>query len=297
MKRKILLTGATGFLGSSILRRIISDYEVSVIVRAISNHHRIVDQEGLINIYNLDEVSIEEIITQVGPDIIIHCATDYGRKQVSPLQVIEANLILPLKLLYYAELNGVSMFVNTDTFLDKRINHYSLSKRQFSEWFQTFSDRMICVNMILEHFYGPHDDKTKFVSFVISELLVDKEKIDLTLGEQKRNFIYIDDVVAAFETVIKNDFKEQKGFYNYFVGSDESIAIKDFVGLLKQYTGNEKTFLNFGAIPYRPNEVMESEIDTTELKKLGWLPATSLENGLLKTITAEMQVINSTRES
>lgn len=229
------------------------------------------------------------MIKQVQPDIIIHCATDYGRKNVSPLQVIEANLILPLNLLYYAKLNNVSAFINTDTFLDKRINHYSLSKKQFREWFETFSGEMVCVNMILEHFYGPHDDKTKFVSFVIHELLSGKEKIDLTLGEQKRNFIYIDDVVDAFEVIIKHDFNGENGFYDFFVGSNESISIKDFVRLLKQCSKNENTFLNFGAIPYRANEIMESEIDTVALNKLGWVPRTSLEEGLLKTIALERQ--------
>ena len=279
-------------MGSSILKKIAADNDVSIVVRNVSDYHRIAGQIDLVSIYNIDEISIEDIITQSAPDIIIHCATDYGRKQVSPLQVIEANLILPLKLLHYAASNAVSVFINTDTFLDKRINHYSLSKRQFLEWFETFSDKMVCVNMILEHFYGPYDDKTKFVSFVINELLTGKKNIDLTLGEQRRNFIHIDDVVGAFDTVLKHDFGTVKGFYEFFVGSDNSISIKDFVTLLKQYTKNEVTYLNFGAIAYRPNEVMESEIDTSKLKNLGWKPETSLEAGLLKTIHAEMKVIS-----
>lgn len=292
MKSKVLLTGATGFLGSNILKKLVHTHDVSIIVRNVSRYDRIKDHLPDIKKYNTDELTIEHIVADAQPDIIIHCATDYGRKNISPLKVIEANLVLPLNLLYYANNNGVSMFINTDTYLDKRINHYSLSKKQFREWFENYSKEMICVNMILEHFYGPYDDKTKFVSFVIQKLLKEEQELELTPGEQKRNFIFIDDVVGAFETVIKHDFQNQNGFYDFFVGSDDTIAIKDFVTLLKKLSKNQHTHLNFGAIPYRANEVMNSDINTTALKQLGWKVQTSLEDGLLTTIEAERNMLS-----
>jgi nucleoside-diphosphate-sugar epimerase len=47
--------------------------------------------------------------------------------------------------------------------------------------------------------------------------------------------------------------------------------------------------LNFGALPYRQNEVMESEVDISEIRKLGWQPRMSLADGLKKTIHTELE--------
>ena len=57
-----------------------------------------------------------------------------------------------------------------------------------------FFENGLCINIGLEHFYGPNDDDSKFVSYIIHNLLNEVEKIDLTKGKQKRYFIYIDDV-------------------------------------------------------------------------------------------------------
>ncbi|MFA6150749.1 MAG: NAD(P)-dependent oxidoreductase [Chitinophagaceae bacterium] len=284
---RILITGASGFLGSNILRNVAEQNDVSIIVRNISNLYRIEDLLHKVTVFNIDELEIEEIVAQSKPDIVIHCATDYGRKDVPQMQIIEANLILPLKLLHFSKLNGVTTFINTDTFLDKRINHYSLSKKQFRDWFQTYSADMLCINMILEHFYGPLDDKTKFVSHIISELLQNKPGIDLTLGEQKRNFIYIDDVVSAFQTVMTYPFENKTGFHDFFIASDTTISIRNFVETLKRFCQNEITNLNFGVIPYRANEIMDSSINIDAMKKLGWSPKISLEDGLKRTIEIE----------
>ncbi len=187
------------------------------------------------------------------------------RKQTNPLEIIEANCILPIRLLHFGQENKVPCFINTDTVLDKRINAYSLSKSQFKEWLEFYSTHMESVNMEIEHFYGPHDDDSKFVAFIIDKLLANAHQIDLTLGEQKRSFIYIDDVVEAFLRVIELSDTFHRGFHSFQVASANSIQIKELVLLAKRLAGNTKTSLNFGAIPYRENEIMELSLDTSGL--------------------------------
>ena len=85
----------------------------------------------------------------------------------------------------------VKYFLNTDTFLDRRINFYSLSKKQFLEWLKLYSKDLVCANLVLEHFYGPEDDASKFVSFVIQSLLKNVSSLDFTPGDQKRDFIFM----------------------------------------------------------------------------------------------------------
>jgi len=239
--------------------------------------------------YYVESTDLKEMIGDENIDIILHCATNYGRKDVNPVSILEANLILPLKLLQFGVESNVACFINTDTILDKRVNQYSLSKSQFKEWLKYYSNSIKCINVALEHFYGPLDDETKFVTYIIHSILENSDKIDLTRGEQKRDFIYIDDVVEAFVKIINCHCSElnKTGFKHYEVGTGHTIEIKKFVKLVKAIANNSHTHLNFGAIPYREHEVMNSHVNISELKKLGWKAAVSLEEGIKKTIAIE----------
>jgi nucleoside-diphosphate-sugar epimerase len=77
------------------------------------------------------------------------------------------------------------------------------------------------------------------------------------------------------------------GLHSFDVGSGEKIQLKDFVRKVHQASGNTTTELNFGALPYRPNEIMDTPIDVSVLKKLGWVPKVNLEEGLRRTIEFE----------
>jgi CDP-paratose synthetase len=282
------MTGATGFLGSHLLKRLVrSGYSVAICKRSFSNIFRIKGLLPKISCFDLDKDTIEKICRKAKPDIIIHCATDYGRKDRHPLSVIETNLILPLKLLKEGEASGAYCFINTDTILDKRINNYSLSKQQFKQWFKLYSDKLVCVNIALEHFYGPFDDRTKFVSYVLDKLLTKAGQLDLTKGKQKRDFIYIDDVIDAFIKILSGLHKIPKGFHNFEIGTGSQVAIRQFVRLVKALTGNKGTRLNFGALPYRKNEQMKPVINTAAIRKLGWFPKYSVKKGIMKTIKIE----------
>ena len=285
---KILLTGGTGFLGSNILRRLLGlGHELFCIKRETSSLERVKIFKHKIKWFNVETSDFDEIISSYKIEGIIHCATDYGRKQFNPIQTIETNLILPLKLLHAAANNNVLVFINTDTVLDKRVDIYSLSKRQFSEWLETYSNDILTINVALEHFYGPFDNDSKFVSYVIRKMLGNEDSIDFTLGLQKRNFIYIEDVVDAFIVLLNNINKLDNSFHNFEAGTESTITIKDFVCLVKKLCNNNTTDLNFGAINYRENEVMNTNTNIDKLKSLGWFPRFSLEDGLKKTIDLE----------
>jgi nucleoside-diphosphate-sugar epimerase len=284
----ILMTGGTGFLGSNLLKRLVRDgHRVVLLKRTFSDTSRIQAELSGILSYDLDTTGLDEIFAHHRFSTILHCATNYGRKEIDPIAIIEANLILPLQLLKRGADQGATTFINTDTVLDKRMNSYSLSKKQFLDWMATYSSQLTCINVALEHFYGPEDDPSKFVSFIVREILSEVTQIDLTAGEQKRDFIYVDDVVSAFTTLLASMNGFGKGLFKFEVGSKKVITIRDFVGKVKSIAGNSTTQLNFGALPYRDNEVMESSVDTSHLNRLGWNPQISIDEGLRRTIESE----------
>ncbi len=288
MKETLLFTGGTGFLGSNILRRIIDlDYSLIILKRSSSNINRIKDLAGRLEFYDLDRVDLEKVIKEHEIHKIIHCATNYGRAESNPLEIMEANLLLPLRLLELGKKYKINCFINTDTILDKGINYYTLSKSQFRQWLEVYAAYSVCINIELEHFYGPHDDDSKFVTNIVHKLVNKVDRIDLTEGKQKRSFIYIDDAVEAFIKIIGYSNSLTKGFYNYQVGSGEKVTIREFVEMAKKLTNNSQTRLNFGAIPYRENEVMDPRLDLSELAALGWRQEIPLSEGLARMIAIE----------
>jgi nucleoside-diphosphate-sugar epimerase len=287
-KQTILITGGTGYLGSHLLKALVDGgHRIILLKRSFSKLFRIQEYLNEIVVYDIDKQSCEQAFIDNKLEIILHCATNYGRRNTDPLQIIDANLLFPLRLLEFANRYRVPCFINTDTVLDTRVSRYAMSKNQFREWLTYYQDSLTCINVALEHFYGPADDPTKFVSFIVYNLLNKVPVIDLTAGEQQRDFIYIDDVIEAFLKIIENSGK-LSGFHKYEVGTHNSITIRALVELAKKITNNNFTKLNFGALPYRENETMQCIANITELQKLGWTPKISIEDGLKKMISSEI---------
>jgi CDP-paratose synthetase len=104
-------------------------------------------------------------------------------------------------------------------------------------------------------------------------------ELKLTNGEQKRDFIYIDDVVSAY-LIILEKIKGFSDFFNEFdVGSGSAVSIREFVEKIHQITDSQ-THLAFGSIPYRIGELMSSNANVEPLVELGWFCKTNLDKGL-----------------
>ena len=286
--KTVLLTGATGFLGSYLLEALVlRGYQVIILKRSFSDSRRIDHLLDQVVIYDIDLQPLELAFKQQVIDVLIHTACHYGRDDDSQYQVIESNLVYALRLLDVCLKFNVDTFINTDTLLQKKLNAYTLSKKQFVEWLARSSDKIQIINLKLEHIYGPKDDKKKFVSWVLSQLKSNASQIALTLGEQHRDFVYVEDVVSAYIKVLACAPKLPR-FNQFDVGTGQTITVKSFVERMKQsyekVFGASNTELNFGSVDYRENEPMRVELNNQPLLDLGWIPYTSLEKGLINII-------------
>jgi CDP-paratose synthetase len=285
----IIMTGATGFVGSHVLELLVRNrYKVAILKRSSSDTWRISKIINEVVAYNINTTSLEKPFQENEIFGVIHLATCYGRDNETSSQMMETNVLFPLTLLELANRYGATFFINTDTFFDPNyeyLKYYSLSKRQFVEWLNRFDPPMKKFNLRLHHVFGEKDDPQKFITWIIDELLSEAEEIRLTKGEQKRDFIYIRDVAEAYLKIVNRLGDFNPGYYHYDIGSGESTSIKNLVNMIKKITGNQQTLLNYCALAYRENEIIESKADLEKIESdIGWVPKTTLKEGLTKTV-------------
>lgn len=290
MKKRILITGVTGFLGSHLAKALLAaGYEVAALKRRSSSLRRIESIISDIDLFDIEEINFDHLFRDCGRiDTIIHTATCYGRNNESVSEIFAANTEFPLRLLDAGNRAGVEVFLNTDTILDKYLNLYALSKNQLLQWGKFFSmhEKIRFGNIRLEHFYGPDDDPTKFSAYIINSCLGNVPEVRLTKGEQRRDFIYIDDVVSAYLVLLEKMDSFNSSFVEFDVGSGRSVSIRDFVETVHRLTSS-RTHLAFGALPYREGEVMHSEADISGLTALGWQCRHDIESGLKQVVEQE----------
>jgi CDP-paratose synthetase len=293
----ILLTGATGFIGGHVARDLLREgYEVIALVRASSD---VSDLEKLGEKFHLERLSEGfnlDVVFQKYSKIkaVLHVATEYGRGPLSLTALAASNLLFPIRLLETAANAKCPLFINTDTFYPPSRDLYALTKRQFLEWgtHHETARKISFVNARLHHVYGPGDGKSKFIPNVIRKCLAKAKEIELTPGEQIREFVYISDVSAALCMILKHALAftatPQKFPLHFDVGSGQRLTLKEAVGQIKTFT-ESSTDLKWGALPYVEGEVMNPSSDLAPLEKLGWKPGWNWERGIKETIQWERQ--------
>jgi len=286
----VLVTGATGFLGSHLCRTLVErGHRVEAFRRQSSDLSRLGPLAGQVRWRRVPEDLEAPFSGPAPPDAVIHCAALYGRRGESPAQMIEANTLLPVRLHYLAARRGVPLFLNTDTVLDPALSLYALAKHQAVQWLTRAGGPSRVLNLRVQHFYGPGDDPSKFITWLITQCLANVPEIRLTDGRQQRDFVYVSDVVSAMVALLESQSAGSAaggGFANYEVGSGSPVPLRDVVELIHKLTGSRSRLL-FGALAYRPGEPVVTRADTSALRVLGWQPLVTLPEGLERTIAAE----------
>ena len=285
---KILLTGATGFLGTHLLAYFLeSSFQVIIVKRASTNLTPLYERFGNLEAWNCEGTELDNLFrTHPDIDMIVHAATDYGRHDSSLMSTFWANEVFPIRLLELAVLHRVKLFVNFDTFFSSHnsvydyLGAYTLSKRHFQEWGEQCgnSGQIGFLNLRLFHLYGPGDGPEKFIPSMVRRCLAEDE-IDLTDGEQRRDFIHVDDVVAAVRVLVESKSWQEFGYKHYDVGTGTSIRVRDLVETIKKLCSSSSK-LDFGALPNRKGEFQDSRADSKALRASGWVPKINIETGL-----------------
>ena len=136
---KLLITGASGFLGSHLARHLLQVGHIPILLkRSTSNTWRLDDIIDRVPSYSADDMDDYSSLFETHDiDIIIHTATQYSRNNINANEIISANVLFPAKILDCAIQYNVKCFINTDTFTQAdygNLKFYGLSKAQFRQW-------------------------------------------------------------------------------------------------------------------------------------------------------------------
>ncbi|WP_312687701.1 NAD-dependent epimerase/dehydratase [Kosakonia sp.] len=278
---KILVSGATGYLGRQLIAFLSKRHSVAGLCR------RNIESDGTWLQINISESDWHKKVNAYEPDVIINTVTCYGRNKENLSTLVESNVLFPLHLLE-SVLDRKSVFINCGTSLPAQTNQYALTKHQFVDLAKSLlSSSKINASFVelkLEHFYGEHDADSKFTAMLIRKCLAN-ESIDLTSGVQKRDFMYIGDLLSAFDVIIRHLSSFEK-IDEIEVGSGEGISLKEFAELVRRSTGSNSV-LNFGAIESRSNELMFSCANTARLNAMGWSRKYSHEDAIVEIVRKE----------
>ena len=301
MEKRVLITGASGFVGSCLTRRLLKEnYKIHVITRDTTDLWRLGSILKDIEIHSLSLLSSEEIAklaSDISVDKVYHLATYGGYHYQNKVEdVINTNVIGTFNLFREFSRKGIEMFVNTSSSSeygekfepmseDMSIapnNMYGASKAAGTILCSTYAkiNKIPLVTLRLFSPYGYYEAKTRLIPTVITSCLNGKD-IKLSGKDSVRDFIFIDDVVEAYLSASKlvNSHGE---IFN--VGSGTQYTTGEIARTIVYLIGKDVKihFENDLSRQYEPSKWVSNNKNAYE--KLGWKPNVEIEVGLNNTI-------------
>lgn len=283
---KILIVGAFGFLGQHATKYFIDEgYDIYVAVKSTTELPIQLEKLNFEVVYT-DQDCFFKKIQQIDFVAILFAAVLYGKSDHE--KVRHCNVEFPVEILNtFREVKP--LFLHFDTFFNKYSNYnylnaYTSSKTDFRKQIEKFPNHKI-VGLQLEHLYGRNDNPSKFIPTLLNKIAKNEQEIELTKGDQKRDFLYIGDLLVLLLMLVKQQHKLEEGSHFFEIGTGVSVSVYDFITEIKNQLDSTSN-LNFGALPYRENEIMDSKADLTKIQSLfQWTPEVDFKVGIKKLLS------------
>lgn len=314
MSRRVLVTGAGGFVGANLVQAALSlNNSVVALVRPQTDTWRLIQTPAkLERVDLLDMDALQQVIHAFQPNLIIHSATHGGYpNQKDQTRIAQTNYLTAFNLLNaMLKVCPSATLLNLGSSSEYGTKHepmketdllepnslYGASKaaatlltRAFAleHGLQTFSIRLFSP-------YGAWEDPNRLIISAIQKAL-EHHDFPMTSGVQGRDFIFIDDVSRI---LLSTDFSELPTGAVFNLGSGTETCIFDVVSLIYQITKSRGQVLR-GAIPDRQHDSFQSrwQADVSEATKaLNWGNLATLEVGIKQT-SQWLQAYNGRRYS
>lgn len=290
---KILVTGATGFIGQHLTRALIKRGDsVAALCRTGSKTDDLQDAVKKILLPET-QTELEALFAREQFDGVIHLASLYlmSHKPEDIENLIDSNVKFGTKVIDAATKSNVTFFINTGSFAQHYENRsygpanlYAATKQAFQDIVLYYAETTKTNIITLELFntFGPGDTRHKIMNIWNNAIKEDKV-IDMSPGEQIIDISYISDVVNAFLIAINHVTIEKPNTETgrvYTIPSSERMTLKELAQVFAETLGAELK-VNFNALPYRDREIM-IPMDKGEVLP-GWVPSISIREGIQRT--------------
>ena len=265
---RILVTGATGFVGQHLLPYLEKQgHEVYALVRPSTDGSKVYTNH--LYVFEDDIEHLASYLLENHVDGIIHLASLYiaQHKPADIKNIVTSNVYLGTAVMEAAIKAGVKWFLNTGTiwqnynvepYSDKYcpVNLYAASKQAFmdmAKYYTEVSDIRFCTLKLCDT-YGANDTRRKIFA-LFEQIAKSGECLKMSPGDQKLDIVHIDNVVRDFEALAEKLDNGEQLREEYVVSSGRQKSLKE---LAKQYEIDHQVILNieWGGRPYRKREVM-----------------------------------------
>ena len=303
---KILVTGGAGFIGSHLIKRLLSDGHSVVNVDNLNEYYdpqlkrdRLAQFAKPIAHHELDIADLDAlsaIFTEHKFDTICHLAAQAGVRYSieNPHVYARSNYVGTLNVFELAKQHSVPhvVFASTSSVygkntkmpytetdpVDHPVSIYSASKRACEllahSYNHLFDLNISCLRFFTV--YGPWG-RPDMAFFKFTKAIIDGETIDVyNEGKMSRDFTYVDDIVDG----IVRTLGKPNGFAVYNLGNGSPVELMDFIKAIENAVGKEAT-KEFK--PLQPGDVLATWADITKAKsELGYQPTTDVQTGINK---------------
>lgn len=333
---KILITGAAGFIGSQLAYRLwkkgaelvlVDNFSYGSVDNLIFEDHSFVDEvykldirnrEGMVNLFKAGDIDYVYNIAGIAP--LPDC-------QINPCEAIDVNLNGFVNILECGRLFGVKKVIQASTnAIYENEEEFPTFEDNFKQPTLIYPNTKYCAERFAESYcktygmnvtclrfanvYGPHIDclrkQPPFVGYMIRELFYNRVPVFHSNGEQRRDYIYVDDLI---DLAIK--VQNFEGFDSVNCSSNTNYSVNDMYEITKRlmdkdieadYANTKHYWVKYpelysGKYPIM-DSILEHEVNKYSLcdnslakQKYGWTPNVAIEVGLKKVIEYECKLL------
>ena len=294
--KRILVTGGSGYIGSKIIRHLLScGIETAAMTFSSGNSLFNLTSNKFFKIFqvNTNYDNVFTILQSYQPDIIIHLASP-GKTVENQSEFVTGILNYGHEILTAMVELGINHIVNTGTYWEHfenaqydPVDYYAACKNAFQCQLDYFSNvkGIRAVTLKLYDVYGSDDARNKLLNQLIRNAGSEKAH-DLTPGFQILNYVYIDDVISAYcQAMVITQNMRIPEHRSFGVRSDENFTLQSVVHVL-EHVINKSIKITWGALNYMPR----TNFDAVDIipKLPGWTTTISLKEGLQKIINSKL---------
>ena len=334
---KVMITGAAGFIGSQLAYRLWKNGSELVLIDNFSygktDNLRFDDHSFENEIIKMDirnKKGMELLLKEENVDYIYNIAgiAPLPDCQLNPTEAIDVNLTGFVNVLESARKYGVKKVIQASTnAMYENETEFPTVENSFKQPTLIYPNTKYCAERFAQSFcdtygmnvtclrfsnvYGPHIDclrkQPPFVAYMIRELYYNRTPVFHSDGNQRRDYIYVDDLIDLAIAV-----QEGNGFDCVNVSSNRNYSVNEMYAIAQQimnknikpqYAEDEHYWEKYpglyeGEYPIKP-EILNHEINKYSLcdnsyakEKYGWIPKISMEQGLRQVIENECELLS-----